>query len=49
MEYVERKDIPTRRDGSLKVFWYDPDRPGHILHRREDGTIKCICVGHSYE
>ena len=40
------KIIPTRRDGTFKVFWFDPDWPGHILRRHDDGTVRSICFNH---
>ena len=40
-------DIPTRRDGTPRAFWYDPEYPGHIMHF----TGECVvmkCVGHAH-
>lgn len=39
-------DIPLRRDGMPKTFWYDPQHPGHIMHRHQDLHVRSICVGH---
>lgn len=44
------KEVPRRRDGSFKSFWYDRDYPGHIMHRTDTedggGIVRTLCVGH---
>jgi hypothetical protein len=44
-------NIPTRRDGTPKVFFYDPEHPGHIIYNAGDDNegyamLRAICVGH---
>lgn len=41
--------VPQRADGTYKRFWYDPNFPGHILHRQDCAHIRTICVGHSHD
>lgn len=49
MKEQERETaIPQRTDGTFKAFWYDPNYPGHIMHRRPCGDIHTICVGHHH-
>jgi hypothetical protein len=40
--------VPHRRDGTPRSWWFDPDCPGHIIHRDTFGGLHMICVGHDH-
>lgn len=44
-EHEETYEVPRRRNGEEKAFWYDPAYPRHIIHNCR-GVLVTICVGH---
>lgn len=47
-ECEEEYQVPKRKDGSEKAFWYDRDHPNHIIHNTGEQTLKTICIGHAH-